>query len=288
MPAEPRSTAGDRLYIATGAGPFDGVSAAGNTIQVWSVADGLFTHVKTINPEGAPGHPSPVFSLALAEPAPGGTAPAPTAPPTAADTASTASAGPGPERHRLYAGSMDHTITVWLDSGGLHGTLVGHTGAVSSLVTTRGGSADIISPNFKLYSGSADATIRVWSAGGKHLQTLSSHTGDIMSLAVSRDGTLLCSGSSDKTVKIWIWSTATGLMSIRHTLTGHRRTVYSLALSPDASLLYTGSSDKTLRVWSAATGSQVERCRAGETYSLALASDGKRLYSGSDSDIKSW
>jgi WD40 repeat protein len=69
-----------------------------------------------------------------------------------------------------------------------------------------------------------------------------------MSVAFSPDGSILASGSSDKTVRLWDAATGAHL----HTLERHADAIMSVAFSPDGSILASGSSDKTVRLWDAA------------------------------------
>ena len=52
-------------------------------------------------------------------------------------------------------------------------------------------------------SGSKDKTIRVWDLNQKkEILKLTGHTDSINAVAISIDGTLIVSGSNDKTVRI--------------------------------------------------------------------------------------
>jgi len=98
---------------------------------------------------------------------------------------------------KVYSGSKDMTIRVWLCEGAngahLH-TLEGHTDWVRSLA---------IGLNGEIYSGSDDKTIKVWSSvSGELLRSLAGHTGWVMALAVGLDGKIY-SGSADKTIGVW-------------------------------------------------------------------------------------
>jgi WD40 repeat protein len=69
--------------------------------------------------------------------------------------------------------------------------------------------------------------------GGSLIQTFEGHTDGVQSLALSPDGTLLLSGSSDRTVKLWNVEDGSTITTIQGSLIGH---VLRVAMSPDGSL----------------------------------------------------
>ena len=81
---------------------------------------------------------------------------------------------------------------------------------------------------------------------------LEGHSKSITSLALSKNGSLIATGSADKTIKLW--ETTTGLLV--NTLTGHFHHVNTVVFSSD-NLLASGSLDKTVRIWNTNTGAVV-------------------------------
>ena len=65
------------------------------------------------------------------------------------------------------------------------------------------------------------------------------------SVAFNFDGTMLASGSYDKTIKLWDVKSR----SLITTLSGHTDSVLSVCFSPDGSLLASGSWDGTIILW---------------------------------------
>jgi len=80
---------------------------------------------------------------------------------------------------------------------------------------------------------------------GRSVRTLTGHSGDVLSVCFSPDGTMVCSGSSDKTLKLWSLSSS----SLLETFTGHSDSVCSVCFSPDGTMVCSGSDDKTLKLW---------------------------------------
>lgn len=153
----------------------------------------------------------------------------------------------------------------------LFSTLLGHSGAVRSIVITP--------DNQTLISGSEDNTIKIWELStGKLVRTLTGHTNWISSLAISPDGQTLVSGSGDNTIKVWQWQTG----QLIRTLTGHSYDVNSLVMTPNGQTLVSGSGDNTIKIWQLQTG-QLIRTLTRHSYgvnSLAITPDGQTLVSG--------
>ncbi|KAK1362146.1 E3 ubiquitin-protein ligase TRAF7-like [Heracleum sosnowskyi] len=161
----------------------------------------------------------------------------------------------------IYTGSADRKIKVWGKKEGdskhtLVDTLEEHKSAVNALALSSDGSV--------LYSGACDRSIIVWekTVGSGHMAVagaLRGHTKAILCLAVVSD--LVCSGSADKTVRIWRRGNDKSYSCLA-VLEGHKGPVKCLTAAIDNSnadnnvspigtpyLIYSGSLDCDVKIW---------------------------------------
>ncbi|GFR76361.1 F-box/WD repeat-containing protein 7 [Elysia marginata] len=123
---------------------------------------------------------------------------------------------------RLASGSSDKTIKVWdIHTGHLQHTLKGHTKGIWCLQ---------FFTKLLLVSGSFDNTIRakVWDISRSLLvHTLVGHNAAVFSVDVAEDGSLIVTGSADRSVRLWrsttgqlvkvVWvSPTTSIMSVSY------------------------------------------------------------------------
>ncbi|KAL5089141.1 hypothetical protein Trisim1_005994 [Trichoderma cf. simile WF8] len=120
-------------------------------------------------------------------------------------------------------------------------------------------------------------------------RTLHGHPTSIEGVAFSHDSTLIASGSSDFTVKIWDRITGRCLK----TLQGHNGIVNAVAFSHDSTLLASASDDSTIRIWNTATWQCHQLLRGPRSditiEAVAFSHDSKLIISGSsDNTLKMW
>ena len=70
------------------------------------------------------------------------------------------------------------------------------------------------------------------------------HNSSVKFLAFNHNGTLLSSGSSDYTIKLWNVETNIEIA----TLKGHTNNVYSVAFNHNGTLLASGSNDNVIKL----------------------------------------
>ncbi len=119
-------------------------------------------------------------------------------------------------------------------------------------------------------------------------QVIFEHGDSVLSVAFSPvDNTLLASGSSDGTVKLWNVETQTEIA----TLEGHTAWIMSIAFSPNGMLLASGAPDGTVKLWDVNTHTNITTLEwhAKAVSSVAFSPDGTTLAAGaSDGTIKLW
>ncbi len=82
----------------------------------------------------------------------------------------------------------------------------------------------------------------------KMLSTLTGHTDNVLTLAFSPDGSLLASGSVDKTIRLWNVQNP-GAAQPGAVLQGHQKQVAIVRFGADGKTLVSGGYDYTLRFW---------------------------------------
>lgn len=121
---------------------------------------------------------------------------------------------------------------------------------------------------------------------GRCLRVLKGHSDSVFAVALSEDGSLLVSGSQDKSIRVW--NVASG--ECIRVLTGHTEGVREIVIGADKRI-YSACADGTIRVWSLATGELIAVLEGHSTavFGLALTPNGKLLVSGSkDGTMRVW
>jgi WD40 repeat protein len=136
-----------------------------------------------------------------------------------------------------------------------------------------------------LISGHGSGLIRVWNVVAGVCDRLhEGHTHAVRCLALS--GTVLVSGSQDRSVKVWAMGAGASWVCER-TLVGHTGLVFSLATWQGKVL--SGSWDRSVRVWDMGTGAHDATLTGHEDAVSGLAVHGDRLLSASwDGTIREW
>jgi RNA polymerase sigma factor (sigma-70 family) len=119
--------------------------------------------------------------------------------------------------------------------------------------------------------------VRIWdTTTGKELFRLPGHKEEIFTLAFSPDGTLLATGSFDRTLRLW--DPVNG-KEVRVLIEG-QGLIHKVAFAPDSKTLISAE-DKMSRVWDVGTGKELHRFEGRQF--LALSADGQVMAVSDDS-----
>jgi WD40 repeat protein len=125
------------------------------------------------------------------------------------------------------------------------------------------------------------------NTGESNETPLIGHTEGISSLDFNRDGSILASGSYDRTIRLWNVDTG----DLRKTLEGHTDGVQHVAFSPTGLILASASDDGTIQLWDIKTGDVIKILEGHADWvgHVAFSPTGLILAStGGDGTIRLW
>ncbi|MGZ5077392.1 MAG: nSTAND1 domain-containing NTPase, partial [Methylobacter sp.] len=122
-------------------------------------------------------------------------------------------------------------------------------------------------------------------------QNLAAHNKRIIRLAVNHDGSLLASGSFDKTAKLWqVQATATDLTLLEsQTFSSHKDIIHALAFSPDGQTLATAGFDGQIGLFTidqSKPDNFITSAHEGVVTSVEFDPNSKQLVSSGNKDRK--
>jgi len=135
---------------------------------------------------------------------------------------------------------------------------------------------------------SDDNAIAVWNIDTRAvLFRLEGHSSIVNSLALSPDSNTIVSGSADKSIRLWDYSTG---LQIGEPLQGHTGSISKVAFSPDGGKLASASWDKSIMLWDSKTWNRIGkplRCHVRWIYCASFSPDGTMIAtSGAESTIQ--
>ena len=222
----------DGRLIASGSGD--------KTVKLWNIAGGECLH--TLGGEGA---------------ARQGTGP----------TDGVTSVSISPDGRTLAAGSLDKVVRLWDTGTGQFLAKLGDGDTAAMGQHTSGHGDSVYSVAFSpdgrtLASGSLDNSIMLWDVSQARqngngsttpvVTKFTGHTDYVLSVAFNVDGSLLMSGSKDRTVQFWEPRAAGNgaVDTSKLSLSGHENSVISIGHSSANKTFVTGSGDRQARIWS--------------------------------------
>ena len=148
----------------------------------------------------------------------------------------------------------------------------------------------IFSPDSRTFAVSSGQEVHLYDVETLQLTTtLAGHTSWITGIEYSPDGTILASGSADKTLRLWDATTG----EVRSILTDHESFLF--AFSPDGATLVNGDGDNSV-IWNVATGERKAAFRLALQQrppfswgAMPFSPDGKRFVRvGLDKFVEVW
>ncbi|MEM6452356.1 MAG: WD40 repeat domain-containing protein [Cyanobacteria bacterium P01_D01_bin.105] len=222
----------------------------------------------------------------------------------------------------VITGGHDNTVRVWTTQAGsnpspsepvvhsrlVHNSHVNDLALVPNLRANSGTNSPAASAPLRLVTGSGSGEIKLWALDANQLiTTIADNAGRILSVAANADGSLLASGSSNGTLKVWpvkaiaTQKSQTNLRGQILKVTGPDLT--ALQFHPtDPNRLISGNQVGTLHVWDIAR-QQIKLTLASSSPSainleptlepqntlqitdLAITSDGRYVASSSNSGL---
>lgn len=123
------------------------------------------------------------------------------------------------------------------NDGGLQGR--------SSAIVSASGSSERMSTSAIMERIPSKWPRPVWHAPWRNYRVISGHLGWVRSVAFDPSNTWFCTGSADRTIKIW--DVASGKLKL--TLTGHIEQVRGLAVSNRHTYMFSAGDDKQVKCW---------------------------------------
>ncbi|EOA30454.1 hypothetical protein CARUB_v10013579mg [Capsella rubella] len=160
---------------------------------------------------------------------------------------SNALARPGPEKSKeLRKGTTEKALVVGptLPRSDLNNTA--YTGKSIAILPASGSSSERnLSTTFLMERRSSRWPRPEWHAPWKNYRVIQGHLGWVRSVAFDPSNEWFCTGSADRTIKIW--DVATGVLKL--TLTGHIGQVRGLAVSNRHTYMISAGDDKQVKCW---------------------------------------
>ncbi len=119
------------------------------------------------------------------------------------------------------------------------------------------------------------------------LLTLDGHSATVMCIELSADGSLIATGSSDRTVKVWSYATGQELFTTEPMGSGP---VFGVAFSPDGQRV-AGAGDPAVVIWDSHTGERQLVLKGHKHFvtRILFSPDGKQVATASyDGTVKVW